>query len=142
MSFEAQKLLLLIVLLSMLRLTGLPPASVVTSWVLPGDWVSSNRRIELGNLDPDSLVDWTQIPASVIACQEHKQLARQMGREQMVLLKNNGILPLRVNDFKNHPSKLMVMGPPWRHVGRRTRWIEWIRRKEHYRGPLFGELEC
>ena len=68
-------------------------------------------RIELGNLDPDSLVDWTQIPASVIACQEHKQLARQMGREQMVLLKNNGILPLRVNDFKTHPSKLMVMGP-------------------------------
>ena len=34
-----------------------------------------------------------------------------MGREQMVLLKNNGILPLRVNDFKTHPSKLMVMGP-------------------------------
>ncbi|MBQ2523306.1 MAG: glycoside hydrolase family 3 C-terminal domain-containing protein, partial [Prevotella sp.] len=26
-------------------------------------------------------------------------------------LKNNGILPLRVNDFKTHPSKLMVMGP-------------------------------
>jgi len=68
-------------------------------------------RILLGNLDPDSIVEWTRIPPSVIACQEHKQLAREMGREQMVLLKNNGILPLRVQDIMTQPSKLMVMGP-------------------------------
>ena len=68
-------------------------------------------RILLGNLDPDSIVEWTRIPPSVIACQEHKQLAREMGREQMVLLKNNGILPLRVQDIMAQPSKLMVMGP-------------------------------
>ena len=63
-------------------------------------------RFELGDMDPDSLVPWTQIPPSVIACEEHKQLARQMGREQMVLLKNNGILPLKKGN-----SSLMVMGP-------------------------------
>ena len=68
-------------------------------------------RIELGNLDPDSLVDWTMIPASVIACKEHKDLAREMGRQQMVLLKNNGILPLNASAIKAQPSKLMVIGP-------------------------------
>ena len=68
-------------------------------------------RIELGNLDPDSLVDWTMIPASVIACKEHKDLAREMGRQQMVLLKNNGILPLNASAIKTQPSKLMVIGP-------------------------------
>lgn len=65
-------------------------------------------RFEMGNFDPDSLVEWTQIPVSVINCQAHKDLARQMGREQMVLLKNNGILPLNPT-ARN--SKLMVMGP-------------------------------
>ncbi|MDE5783766.1 MAG: glycoside hydrolase family 3 C-terminal domain-containing protein [Prevotella sp.] len=61
-------------------------------------------RFELGNLDADSLVEWTNIPASVVSSKEHRNLARQMGREQMVLLKNNGILPLQT-------TKLMVMGP-------------------------------
>lgn len=61
-------------------------------------------RFEMGNLDPDELVSWTNIPASIINCQAHKDLARKMGREQMVLLKNNGILPL-------NQSQLMVMGP-------------------------------
>ena len=45
MSFEAQKLLLLTVLLSMLRLTGLSPVSVVTSWVLLGDAQTAHLAI-------------------------------------------------------------------------------------------------
>ena len=65
-------------------------------------------RFELGDFDSDELVEWTRIPASVIACKEHKQLALQMAREQMVLLKNNGILPLSA---KTQGQKLMVMGP-------------------------------
>ena len=74
-------------------------------------------RFEMGNLDADSLVEWTNIPASVINCQEHKDIARQMGREQMVLLKNNGILPLntqRPTSNTQHPTpntQLIVMGP-------------------------------
>ncbi len=71
-------------------------------------------RFELGEFDPDELVPWTKIPLSVVASKEHKALARQMGREQMVLLKNNGILPLNSEQLKvksGSNSKLMVMGP-------------------------------
>ena len=51
-------------------------------------------RFLLGDFDPDSLVPWTKIPTSVINCEAHKQLALQMAREQMVLLKNEQTLPL------------------------------------------------
>jgi beta-glucosidase len=68
-------------------------------------------RFELGDFDSDDLVGWTQIPMSVVASKEHKELARQMGREQMVLLKNNGVLPLNSEKFKVKSEKLMVMGP-------------------------------
>ena len=85
-------------------------------------------RFLLGDLDPDSLIPWTNIPTSVINCEEHKQLALQMAREQMVLLKNNGVLPLRVESLElsdvsssasktkvtqlsTPNSKLMVIGP-------------------------------
>lgn len=64
-------------------------------------------RFELGDFDPDSLVEWTRIPESVVACAEHKALALDMAREQMVLLQNrNNLLPL-----KKDASKIMVMGP-------------------------------
>ena len=67
-------------------------------------------RFELGDFDPEELVDWTQIPLSVVASPEHKALARQMGREQMVLLKNKGgLLPLKKT--AKAAKKLMVMGP-------------------------------
>ncbi|MCM1356330.1 MAG: glycoside hydrolase family 3 C-terminal domain-containing protein [Staphylococcus sp.] len=63
-------------------------------------------RFELGDFDPDSLVSWTSIPMSVVNSQAHRDLARKMGREQMVLLKNNGILPLDPG-----AKGVMVMGP-------------------------------
>jgi len=64
-------------------------------------------RFELGELDPDSLVEWTKIPESVVCSKEHKQLALTMAREQMVLLQNRGdLLPL-----KKDASRIMVMGP-------------------------------
>ena len=63
-------------------------------------------RFELGDFDNDALVSWTKIPASVVASKEHKQLALDMGRKSIVLLKNNGVLPLG-----SHPSSLLVMGP-------------------------------
>jgi len=65
-------------------------------------------RFLLGEFDDDSQVAWTNIPDSVIASQTHKQLARQMGREQMVLLQNrDNLLPLSKDDA----SRIMVMGP-------------------------------
>ena len=64
-------------------------------------------RFELGDFDPDSLVPWTRIPESVIACREHKELAYRMACEQMVLLQNrDNILPL-----PKDADKIMVMGP-------------------------------
>lgn len=63
-------------------------------------------RFELGDFDPNELVEWTKIPASVVACQEHKQLALDMARQGTVLLQNkNNVLPLRKSD------KIVVMGP-------------------------------
>ena len=62
-------------------------------------------RFELGDFDPDEMVPWTKIPASVIACDNHKALALKAARESMVLLKNDGTLPL------SRTQKIVVMGP-------------------------------
>ena len=63
-------------------------------------------RIELGDFDPDSLVEWTSIPPSVIACHKHKQMALDMARQGTVLLQNNNsLLPLSRN------ADIVVMGP-------------------------------
>ena len=76
-------------------------------------------RFLLGELDPDSLVPWTNIPTSVINNKDHRELALLMAREQMVLLKNKSlpnpskggalepVLPLS----KSYHHKVMVMGP-------------------------------
>ena len=66
-------------------------------------------RFELGDFDSDELVAWTKIPASCIASAEHKALAYQMAQQSIVLLKNNGILPI-VNS-KSAGRKIVVMGP-------------------------------
>ena len=68
-------------------------------------------RFELGDFDTDEQVEWTKIPMSVVASKEHKQLALQMAREQTVLLKNNGVLPLNAATESQHTGRLMVMGP-------------------------------
>lgn len=62
--------------------------------------------IELGEMDADSLVEWKQIPDTIVACKAHHQLALDMARESMVLLKNDGILPLSPQN-----NKIVVVGP-------------------------------
>ena len=66
-------------------------------------------RFELGDFDDDALVSWTKIPASVVASKAHKQLALDMGRKSIVLLKNNGVLPIGSQPVS--PSSILVMGP-------------------------------
>ncbi len=51
-------------------------------------------RIKLGMFDPPERVPYARISADVVGCEEHVGLARQMARESIVLLKNNGVLPL------------------------------------------------
>lgn len=64
-------------------------------------------RFDLGEMDDDSLVSWSKIPASVIDSKEHKELALKMAQESMVLLQNkNNILPL-----SKKIKKIAVIGP-------------------------------
>ena len=62
-------------------------------------------RFELGEMDAPNLVEWSKIPYSVVDSKEHRALALKMAQESMVLLKNNGILPLATG------KKVVVMGP-------------------------------
>lgn len=52
-------------------------------------------KFRLGMFDPEEHVPYTQIPYEIVACDEHRALAREMARQSMVLLKNdNNLLPL------------------------------------------------
>lgn len=61
-------------------------------------------RFRLGMFDDDC--EYDKIPYSVVECPKHTEINRQMARESMVLLKNNGILPLS-KDVKT----IAVIGP-------------------------------
>jgi len=52
-------------------------------------------RFQLGMFDPPSMVKYTSIPPSEIESKEHRALALKTSREAMVLLKNDGTLPLK-----------------------------------------------
>ena len=66
-------------------------------------------RFELGDMDPDDLNPWTKIPDSVVASDKHKALAAQMALKSIVLLKNDGVLPLSNGQLSNR--QIAVVGP-------------------------------
>jgi len=61
-------------------------------------------RIRLGLLDKSEL---DGVPYNVIACDEHKALSLEAAEKSAVLLKNNGILPLKREKLKT----IAVIGP-------------------------------
>lgn len=64
-------------------------------------------RFRLGEMTPDSEVEWTKIPESTICSDEHSDLAYHMAQQSMVLLQNNNdILPLSKSNIR-----IAVMGP-------------------------------
>jgi len=64
-------------------------------------------RILLGEFDPPTLVPYTSIPVTTINSREHQDLNLKAARESIVLLKNNGILPLDTGKIKT----ISVIGP-------------------------------
>ena len=64
-------------------------------------------RFRLGEFDPPELVSYTSIPETELDSQQHRDLALLAARKSMVLLKNDGILPLD----KNAIGSVAVIGP-------------------------------
>jgi beta-glucosidase len=63
-------------------------------------------RVRLGMFDPPERVPYAQIPYSVNEAPEHDRLARRVAQESIVLLKNDGVLPLA-----DSVKTLAVIGP-------------------------------
>jgi beta-glucosidase len=63
-------------------------------------------RIRLGMFDPPSMVRYASTPETEIDSASHRQLALKTAQESMVLLKNDGVLPLGSN-----VKKILVVGP-------------------------------
>jgi beta-glucosidase len=63
-------------------------------------------RMKLGMFDPPRMVPYTKIDASELNSAEHRALALKLANESMVLLKNDGVLPLKTTG-----AKILVVGP-------------------------------
>jgi beta-glucosidase len=63
-------------------------------------------RFRLGLFDPPEMVKYAQTPASEVDSEAHRALALKMARESIVLLKNDGVLPLNPD-----VRKIAVFGP-------------------------------
>ena len=63
-------------------------------------------RFKLGLFDPPERNPYAKIPPEVVDSEAHRALAHETAVKSMVLLKNNGVLPL-----KNNLKKYYVVGP-------------------------------
>jgi beta-glucosidase len=63
-------------------------------------------RMKLGMFDPPEMVPYSKIDEKELDSVEHRALARKIANESMVLLKNDGVLPL-----KAEVTKIAVVGP-------------------------------
>jgi len=63
-------------------------------------------RMKLGMFDPSEMVPYSKIDEKLLDSAEHRAMARKLANESMVLLKNDGVLPLRAANIK-----IAVVGP-------------------------------
>lgn len=62
-------------------------------------------RFMLGMFDPDNMVAYSKIPYTIVGSEKHLALTRKTAEKSLVLLKNNGILPLK------NVKKVALIGP-------------------------------
>lgn len=62
-------------------------------------------RIRLGMFDPASMVPYASIDEKQLDSSAHRELARRIANESMVLLKNDGVLPLK------SVKRIAIVGP-------------------------------
>jgi beta-glucosidase len=62
-------------------------------------------RMRLGMFDPPSMVPYSRIEPKELDSPAHRQLALRIAEESMVLLKNDGVLPLK------GAKRILVVGP-------------------------------
>lgn len=97
-------------------------------------------RFELGMFDDDC--EYNKIGYDVLYSTEHRELNREIARESIVLLKNNGILPLDPKSSK----KIAVIGPNADNLvallanynGTPTKAYTVLRGIEEYTDPLYA----
>src|SRR5204862_1986763 len=63
-------------------------------------------RMKLGMFDPPEMVPYSKIDEKELDSAEHRTMARAIANESMVLLKNDGTLPL-----KQGAIKIALVGP-------------------------------
>lgn len=73
-------------------------------------------RFRLGQFDPQEANPYAQIPESVLCAPEHAALAQRAAEQSIVLLKNDGLLPLQSADIRS----AAVVGPTADTV-----WTDW-----------------
>jgi len=66
----------------------------------------ARQSFRLGFFDPPTGNPHTRIPLSVVSCEKHRRLALTAAERSIVLLKNNGVLPL-----KPELRRILVTGP-------------------------------
>jgi len=64
-------------------------------------------RFRLGMFDPPEMTPYSKIDSTTLEAKTHKDLALKMSHQAIVLLKNDGVLPVKKDNLK----KIAVLGP-------------------------------